>query len=189
MSRCFNNRVVDSPAPGQPDMYPANEGAVARGKGAVSLVESSCHLSFVSETRGTSLVKPTRKNIVVDLDLDTDTDMMDFDIVSCRVKSRPTKDTPGLSLLTPTPTPSPTPTPPQLCPPPRPPPIPHPGGLQQIAIALRTAGHKPRNRTQHSSVSAAQSSGLRRDEPWSRRSERRAVNIYWGLLPPPFHRP
>lgn len=30
---------------------------------------------------------------------------------------------------------------------------------------------------------------VRRDEPWSRRSERRAVNIYWGLLPPPFHRP
>lgn len=146
--------------------------------GAVPLDESSCRLSFVSETRGANLGEaPTRKNIVVDLNLDTDMDIID--IVSCR--SCQVAPNPKTHLASVLPPPSHTPTPP--------PPTAHPKPRGAAADCHSPTDCGP----QAEELDAAQLSlvcpVVRRDEPWSRRSERRAVNIYWGLLPPPFHRP
>lgn len=136
--------------------YSANGGAVARVWGLCLWTNRRVAFRLSARREARTWVKRQRGRTLSSTSTST---LTWTSLTSCRVvrvKSRPTPRHTWPQFSHPHPT---LPHPPSCVPPPRPPPIPHPGGLQQIAIALRTAGHKPRNWTQHSSVSSAQSSG------------------------------
>lgn len=162
--------------------YSANGGAVARVRGLCLWTNRRVAFRLSARREARTWVKRQHGRTLSSTSTST---LTWTSLTSCRVvrvKSRPTPRHTWPQFSHPHPT---LPPPPSCVPPPTAHPTPR---------AAAADCHSPTDcGPQAEELDAAQLSlvcpVVRRDEPWSRRSERRAVNIYWGLLPPPFHRP